>query len=222
VIGLEPDKIHAISSKRISYAFPVFEFGVKTGVDLGVLLFVWNSLAALATIYLIHASQLFDPEKISLFPQRIRKAFCGKAKMKLLCLLPGCVKIEQEPVRRLYVWLMIPFLGMILLGVETGLSISTSTRALGSTWVGIISFLPHGLVEIPSIALAGAVAFSAHLLVKDAVPNRSAKEIFEMTDAFKSRIPLKKIVFGVIGCLLVAGLIEAHVTRRILEGLLNN
>ena len=45
IFSLEPENIHAISSKRISYAFPVLAFGVSMGIDLGLLLFVWKEQA---------------------------------------------------------------------------------------------------------------------------------------------------------------------------------
>lgn len=141
--------------------------------------------------------------------------------MKVLCWLPGCLEIEEESHRRLYIWLMIPLLGMILLGLETGLSISTSTFTLGSFMVGILSFLPHGIIEIPGIALVGAVTFSAHLVVKEMIRKRLTGEVFEMITTYANEIPIKKIAFLVIGCLFIAGLVEAHVTRNILVHLLN-
>lgn len=220
IFNLEPETLHRLSTKRISYAFPVIDLGLKLGVDLGILLFVWNSLAALATILLFYAAPLFNPENVALFPQTIRKVFCGKSKMRVLCLLPGCLEIEEESHRRLYVWLMIPLLSMILLGLETGLSISTSTYTMGSIMVGIISFLPHGIVEIPGIALAGAVAFSAHLLVKERTRAHSTGDVFNMMKTYTNEIPIKKIAFSVLGCLFIAGLVEAHVTRNILTQLL--
>lgn len=219
--NLEPAIIQGISSKRISYAFPVIDQGLKLGLDLGVLLFIWNSLAALATMSFVYTAQFFNPENVSLFPQAVRKVFCGKSKMRVLCLLPGCLEIKVESHRRLYVWLMIPLLGMILLGLETGLSVSTSTFTFGSMMVGILSFLPHGIIEIPSIALAGAVAFSAQLRLKETIRTHSTGDVFDLTRAYASSMPVSQIASIVIASLFVAGLVEAHVTRNILNHLLN-
>ena len=140
--------------------------------------------------------------------------------MKILCYLPGCSKIEEEPLRRLFVWLMIPYLGMILLGLESGLTVSTSTYIFGSYFIGFISFLPHGLLEIPTITFAGAITYSAHLLIKEKVRKNTTDQIFEDIEVYKNEVPLKKIILIIIFCLLIAGLIEGHITQKILNTLL--
>ena len=67
--------------------------------------------------------------------------------MKLLCHLPGCSKIEVESLRRLYVWLLVPLLGIVLLGLESGLQVATAGEIIGSLSAAVISLLPHGLIE---------------------------------------------------------------------------
>jgi len=79
--------------------------------------------------------------------------------MKLLCFLPGCIAIEDESIRRVYVWLMVPWLGMTLLGLESGLTASTSAVVFGSYMTGVVALIPHGMVEIPTVSFAGAVTF---------------------------------------------------------------
>ena len=140
--------------------------------------------------------------------------------MKILCFLPGCLKIEEESLRRLYVWLMIPWLGMILLGIESGLTVSTSTYIFGSYFIGFVSLIPHGIVEIPTISFAGAVAFSAHLLIKEKARGNMTGEIFEKVESYKNEVPLQKIILVVISCLLIAGLVEGHITQKIIDTLL--
>jgi uncharacterized membrane protein SpoIIM required for sporulation len=140
--------------------------------------------------------------------------------MKLLCFLPGCSKIEEEPLRRLYVWLMVPYIGMILLGFETGLSTSTAKNLFGSYLTGIVSLLPHGIIEIPAIALAGAVTFSAHLLIKPKVAGNMVATVFQDVDAYRNELPIKKISLSVILCLFFAGLVEAHFTQALIDRLI--
>ncbi|MCL7488614.1 MAG: stage II sporulation protein M [Desulfobulbaceae bacterium] len=216
IIDISPEAIYQISSKRISYIFPVIESGVKAGIDPGLLIFLWNSLGALATISFIYTATFFDPHKISRFPRGLRKIFCGRTRMKIFCFLPGCQPIAEESLRRLYVWLMVPLLGMILLGVETGFSVSTSTFLFDSAPLAFISLLPHGIIEIPAIALAGAVSFSAHLLMQEETPETMTDEMFGRIEAHKKELPIMLIGFSVLLSLFSAGLIEAHVTGRIM------
>ncbi len=217
IMGVAPETLFEFSTKRVSYAFPVFQAGTELGVDLGIILFFWNSLASLVTISFLYTAALFNPRNIELFPQTLRKAFCGRKRMKLLCFLPGCLKIEQESLRRLYVWLMVPWLGMVLLGIESGLTVSTSAYAFGSYGIGFVSLIPHGIVEIPTIAFAGAVTFAVHLQIKKKVVEQSSGAIFEFVDAFKDEVPLKRIILLVMFFLFIAGLVEGHITPKILD-----
>ncbi|MBC8316903.1 MAG: stage II sporulation protein M [Desulfobulbaceae bacterium] len=218
-LDINPETIFEISTKRLSYAIPLFDAGSKMGIDSGILLFVWNAAGALATISFIYTVALLNPHKVDFFPQGIRKLFCGKTKMKLLCFLPGCLKIEEEAMRRAYVWLMVPLLGMILLGIESGLSASTASYIFDSYTIGFISMLPHGIIEIPTISLAGAVTFSAHLLLKEKVKSNMTAEIFSKIETYRKNIPIQAIAFSVIFCLFIAGLVEAHITQKIISNL---
>ncbi len=216
LIKIAPETIFEISTKRISYALPVISMGTEAGLDAGILLFVWNSVGALATISFIFTAPLFNPLNMDRSPRVIRNVFCNRSRMKLLCFLPGCMKIEQEPLRRLYVWLMIPLIGMILLGIETGLSISTTKTIFGSYLTGITSLLPHGIIEIPAIAMAGAVTFSGHLLIKPTISSNPIGKTFQELDSHRKSMPITIVALAVIFCLLLAGMIEAHVTHRLI------
>jgi hypothetical protein len=213
---IKPESIYELSTKRLSYALPVMDMGSRHGVDSGILLFVWNSIGALITMSFIYSAALFDPRHIGLPPRVIRKIFGGKTRMKILCYLPGCAKIEEEPLRRLYVWLMVPLLGIILLGIESGLSVSTAAFIFGSFFSSIIALVPHGLIEIPSLSLAGAFTYSAHLLVKEQASRNMTRKVFQQMDRHRKALPAIKIVLLVIGGLFLAGWVEAHVTQRIL------
>jgi uncharacterized membrane protein SpoIIM required for sporulation len=213
---VKPERIYELSTKRLSYALPVLDMGSRHGIDSGLLLFVWNSIGALISMSFVYSAALFDPRHIGRPPRAIRKIFGGRTRMKMLCYLPGCTKIEEESLRRLYVWLMVPLLGTILLGIESGLSVSTSAFIFGSFFSSIIALVPHGLIEIPALSLAGAVTYSAHLLVKEQARRNMTRTVFQLMDRHKKALPTTAIGLWVIGGLLLAGWIEAHVTPRIL------
>lgn len=217
LINVAPETIFELSTKRLSYALPVIAMGADAGIDVGVMLFVWNSIGALATISFIFTAGLFNPFNMYRPPQFIRKVFCSRSRMKLLCFLPGCMEIKEEPLRRLYIWLMVPFIGMILLGIETGLSVSTTKIIFGSYLTGIISLLPHGIIEIPAIAMAGAVTYSGHLLIKPKISSNSIHKVFQDLESHRNHLPVKIVTLSVISCLLIAGMIEAYVTRALID-----
>jgi len=222
LIHIAPETIIALSTKRLAYALPVMDMGTRVGIDGGIVLFIWNSIGAIVTMSFIYTAVLFNPLNIGTPPQAIRKIFCSRTRMKLLCFLPGCLKIEEESLRRLYVWLMVPYIGMILLGFETGLSTSTSRNFFGSYLTGILSLLPHGIIEIPAIALAGAVTFAAHLLIKPRVAGNMVASVFQEVDAYRNDLPIKKIAFCVILALFIAGLVESHFTQALVDRLIRS
>lgn len=219
VIKVEPETIINVSTKRISYVDPILEFGTKKGFDKGLMLFFWNALVSFATLSFIYTASWFNPGQIDQFPRPFRKFFCSKAKMKLLCHLPGCSKISSEPLRRLHLWLSVPYFGLILLGTENGLSISTAGNIFGSLSIGLISLLPHGIIEIPAISFAGAVAFSAHLKTKEVNRKNDILAAFQIIESYRADLPIKKIAAVVIAAIFIAGIIEAHVTLKIIETL---
>ena len=137
--------------------------------------------------------------------------------MKLLCHLPGCRRIEVESLRRLYVWLMVPLLGIILLGIESGLQIATAGEISGSFLSAAISLLPHGLIEIPAVTLAGAVVLSTHLRIRKMAQGNLTQRVFQTMAVHRKTMPIRTIAGSVIGGLLLAGLVEAHVTPHLLQ-----
>ena len=215
--SIPPERIYEASTKRLSYAVPVFEHGMRKGADLGALLFVWNVLGALATLSFVYTASLFNPEHCQTPPRWLRRLFCGNARMKLLCYLPGCARIEAESLRRVYVWMMVPLLGFILLGLESGLQVAMITVRLGSFLRAVISLLPHGLIEIPTFALAGAAAYSAHLYIGADVQGSPPGAVFRQIAFHRRSLPMRVIAASVIGGLLIAGLIEGHVTPRLMQ-----
>lgn len=223
-ISLDPQKVFEITTKRLAAAGALFEKGMALGIDPALLLFVWNSLGALATISFIYTASLINPGHITQFPRRLRKALVGTARMKALRFLPGCSKIAAEPVRRVYVWLMVPLLGIILLGVECGFIVASATHLFGSYRMGIMSLVPHGIIEIPAFSLAGAVTLSGHLLVKRSANagDIDLKSIFQSIAAHRQAMPIRTVALFVILCLLVAGLIEAHVTGKVMAFMFNS
>lgn len=208
-----------ISTKRIAHAHPVLEWGTSTGLDQSIVLFIWNSLSVCATLSFIFTASWFNPNQSHQFPRPIRSFFCTRTRMKLLCYFPGCIKIEAESLRRLYLWLRVPLYGIILLGVENGLSISTAAEIFGSLPMGVVSLLPHGIIEIPAICAAGAVPYSAHLILREKRSSKEIEEAFHTMEAYRNTLALKKIVSLVIFALLIAGIVEAHVTLKIITNL---
>lgn len=217
---LAPGAVFEISTKRISFALPVLDSGAAVGINSGLLLFAWNSLGALASVSFLYTAAWFNPRQTDLFPKIIRRFFCLKKQMRLLCYLPGCRQFEAEALRRVYVWLMVPLLGMMLLGIENGLSISTARFTFGSYYIGMIALLPHGIVEIPAFTLAGAVAFSAQLCVKQNIETKNIDALFSEVETYRNDLPIMKIIVAVIFGLLVSGLIEAHITLPLVFKLL--
>lgn len=215
-IALNPQKIFDITTKRLHAAGTIFEKSLGLGIDPAILLFFWNSAGALATVSFIYSASLINPAQVHQFPKPVRKALVGTVPMKALRFLPGCRAIRKEAVRRAYVWLMVPLLGMILLGAECGFMVSSATHLFDSYLMGIMSLVPHGVVEIPAFSLAGAVTLSGHLKVKQAAGTLGENAVFDALAAHREKIPIRGLSLFVMLCLLIAGFVEAHITGTVL------
>lgn len=75
------------------------------------------------------------------------------------------------------------------------------------------------MIEIPAIAMAGAVAFSGHLLIKPKASSNSIRKVFLDLESHRNHLPIKIFAFIVISCLLMAGMIEAHLTQALIDKL---
>lgn len=220
VLHVSPEQIYHVSTRRVAYAVPLIQRAAGKGIDPGILIFIWNTLGALATLSFLYSASLFNPAKRDLFPQAIRRIFSGRTSMKLFCFLPGCRAITEESLRRVYVWLMVPLLGMILFGAESGFTVATSAIIFDSYLIAFISLLLHGIIEIPAFALAGAVTFSAHLLLKGKMTSRRPGEIFSDLESYRQNLPVKMLGLVVLFCLLSAGLVEGRLTGSLIRVLL--
>ena len=93
-----------------------------------------------------------------------------------------------------------------------------ATRMVGlSPWmVFLAGILPHGIVELPSVILASATVLYLGVRLVTPIEGRSIGEtlIFSLADA------LKVLIAICIPLLLLAGLVEAHITPRILLAVL--
>lgn len=216
LVGISPEAIFEKSSTRLSYVVPIFDAGVQIGIDQGVLIFIWNTLGALTTMAFFYMFPLFNPLLRDHSPSWLRNILCGRHRMRLLCYLPGCRKIHDEPLRRLYVWFMIPMLGMILLGIESGLMVATGGDMSGSYLTSFLALIPHGIIEIPAVTLAGAVTFSGHIIMKRKVPILEVDKLFAELHSHRKNLPTIKIAAIVILGLFLAGLLEAHLTPKVM------
>ncbi len=212
---ISAESLFELSTKRISSVAAFFSVGGERGIDPGIIIFFWNLGGAYLSISLLFFALLFNPEKKGDSPRWLRAVFCGNHRMKMLCYLPGCRNYSEESLRRLYVWLMIPFLGMMLLGVESGFMLATSGEGLVPFLRSIFHFIPHGLIEIPAFAMAGAVTYSGHLLLKKTMADSDERAVFLAVKEYVSSFPLMSLCFSIAVLLFFAAMIEAHLTHKI-------
>jgi len=69
------------------------------------------------------------------------------------------------------------------------------------------------------LSLAGAVTYSAHLLVNEQAHSNMARKVFQQMARHRNALPIITIVLFVIRGLFLSGWVEAHVTHRIADSL---
>ena len=110
---------------------------------------------------------------------------------------------------------MFTVIGIILNGFNIG-SLITHANYLENIWTYIITILPHGIFEIPAIIIAGAAGFKIPYEIIRYLAGK--KEQILTKEDVKEYLTLALILIILI---VIAAWIEANVTLRIAQAMLN-
>ena len=209
-------KAASVGVRNVS--LPLVHAGAERGIDPSIVIFGVNSVAAAVMAMLLFAAPLIDPNVKSGFPRLVRGLLTkedpiDRAMFRLLRAAPSFRAVGVKELRPLYVWLrLIPPCVMVALGFEIGTIWAAAAEILQSFRVSTATLMPHGLFEIPALALAGALPYGAYRAVRgDMEAGRSAEVFAAIRRAIRSRAVWGRVA-GVVVLLIVAAWVEIHVT----------
>jgi hypothetical protein len=216
--------LHVASGGVRNVSLPIVEAGMKRGVPMGLMLFAVNFSVSVVFILLLVASPLLDPEAKEKFPSYLRKMVTRNTAMDkplfwLLGFLPSFRELGHEDLRAVTVWLNVaPAAAMIILGIELGAVTAAVQKLSGSLLYSGAMLLPHCVVELPALCLAGSLPFGAYRSLREQARNGAVTEFFAaVREMIRLRGTRLRIALVPV-LLLLAGVIESEITLPWIRG----
>ena len=111
-------------------------------------------------------------------------------------------------------FLMIPILFILLNSLVMGGAIGMYSYIGLSPLIGLVGIIPHGIFEIPAYVLAGTLGVYLNIsLIKKIIKRKKCE--FKLKEVFINII--KTIVLIIVPLLIIAALIEAFLTIKIMD-----
>ncbi len=228
ILGLAPGSaesmLHVASGGVRNVSLPIVEAGMERGLPMGLMLFAVNFSVSVVFILLLVAAPLLDPEATGEFPSLLRKMVTKKTAMdkplfRVLGFLPSFRELGHEDLRAVAVWLNVaPGAAMIILGIELGAVTAAVQKLSGSLLYAGAILLPHCVVELPALCLAGSLPLGAYRSLREQARNGAVTEFFtSIREMIRLRGTRMRIVLVPV-LLLLAALIESEVTLPWVSG----
>lgn len=201
---------------------PYHEAALKAGLDIGLLIVINNCIASLVPLLCLLYVLLLDPDRASQFPSGLRRYLIresskeSKLEVRLLGVFKKARAIPVALLHSVYVFLdLLPRVPIILIGLLLGTYAALTYAMLGSFLIFILLVAPHSILEIPGLALGGALVRTGyHMVHEDAMRGETAA-VFEKLRAYSRARAFRVGILVVIVLLTFAGMIEGHVTPLI-------
>jgi hypothetical protein len=217
--AVSPDAVLNVATGGVRHvSIPIVEAGVEKGVPVGMMFFAVNFSVSMVFILLLVASPLLDPGARDEFPSLIRRILTRKSSLDkplfwVLGFLPSFRNLGNEELQPVTVWLNVaPAAAMTVLGIELGAVTAAVQIRFGSLLFAVALLVPHCVLELPALCLAGSLPFGAYRSLRDDAANGSIEIFFDnvrtIIQSSKTRVRI-----ALVPCLLlVAGVVEHQVT----------
>jgi hypothetical protein len=219
VAAADPGDVLGIATGGVRHvSIPIVEAGVERGVPVGLMFFVVNFSVSIVFILLLLASPLLDPTAKDRFPSLLRRMLTRTTTMDrplfwVLGFLPSFKNLGDENLRPVTVWLNVaPAAAMIVLGIELGAVTAAVHLRDGDLLWAVALLLPHCVVELPALCLAGSLPFGAYRSLRELARDGAVAEFFEAIRSIVRTHQTRIRIVCVPCLLLVAGIIESKIT----------
>ncbi len=203
---------------------PILTHGIGLGIDRGVMIFFCNMTVALLIMSVIYWVRMLNPYntggRLSLLRRQLQKDRTAKH----LRAVPYFARIKSLQLRlSVFFLLCVPFIVIVLLGLIIGSLLGAVHMISSSPLIALAYIMPHGVFEISALllALACSIPLAIWMVIKPTVDNENSRKAFRRIERMATSQPLQQQIKLIINLLLIAGLVEAHFTRRIVQILLD-
>ncbi|MBW2451527.1 MAG: stage II sporulation protein M [Deltaproteobacteria bacterium] len=200
----------------------LLDTGQSLGIDLGVMIFFCNLSGAIMIVLAFYSVVLFKPTHSQAQCQWLRRRLLRESSHDLLQVIPFFSKIKRQELRATsFILLAAPVLSTLCLGLLAGTLLAAVHSVSGSSILAMAYILPHGFAELMAYLLACSVPLGTWFAVYPALEQNDPTLVFQRIDQIANSEALQGHLKIMINMFLIAGLVETHLTQKVIA-LLNN
>ena len=204
--------------KAISFGLPhvgmmITSQGSILGVNAWLTYFFSNLSVALMIVIVVYWAQLLNPHTQDQSFSRLRKHLQKDPSAEFVRKIAFFAHIQSSELRLAsFLLLVIPYIATIALGLMAGAAIGVGHVFSSSPLVALAYILPHGIPEIAAILLACSIPVGIWMNIRPAVGNEATVESFQSIERTVASQQFQQNLKMIINLLLIAGIVEAHLT----------
>lgn len=190
--------------------------GITFGVDEGLTIFASNLLVALLIVAIVYWARLLDPHNQSRLFSRLRRQLQEDRSVEHLRKIPPFSHIRSpQLLLTSFLLLGVPYIATITLGLMTGTLLGIVHMEWSSPLLALAYLVPHGIPEIAALLLACSIPVGTWMAICPVVGDDSSSAAFRRINRVLVSQQFQQNIKMIITLLLIAGLVEAHVTLKV-------
>lgn len=191
-------------------------YGVTFGIDEGFMLFFCNITVALLIVAIVYWAQLLNPHNQNRKFSRLRSHLQKDRSAKHLLKIPPFASIRSPQLRLVsFLLLGVPYIATITLGLMAGTLLGIAHILSSSPFVALAYIVPHGIPEVAALLLACSIPVGIWMTIRPVAYNESTSEAFQRIDRVLASQQHQQNLKMIINLLLIAGMVEAHITLEV-------
>ncbi len=190
--------------------------GVSFGVDEGIMIFFCNLSVALLIVAIVYWTRLLNPHNQSRTFSRLRRHLQNDRSAERLLKISPFAEIRSSQLRlTAFLLLGAPYIATIALGLIAGTLLGIVHAQSSSPLIALAYIMPHGIPEIAALLLACSIPVGTWMTIRPVVGNECTSEAFQRIDSVLASQQLQQNLKMIINLLLIAGLVESHITLKV-------
>lgn len=190
--------------------------GASIGLDQGVMIFFCNLTVALLIVANVYWSRLLNPRNQHRLAVRLHRALGQDPSAEYLRKIKPFARI-QSPQLLLTSFLLLgaPYIATVTLGLMAGALLGVALIQTSSPLVALAYIVPHGIPEISALLLACSIPIGIWMAIRPVVGNVCPAVAFRRIERVVASQQFQQDLKLIINLLMIAGLVEAHFTLKV-------
>lgn len=214
---VKPSSLLQSTSFGLSHAGGVIvDQGSAIGLDQGVMIFLCNLMVATLIVANVYWSRLLNPRNQHRLAVRLHNALRQDPSAEYLRRIKPFSRI-QSPQLLLTAFLLLgaPYIATVALGLMAGALLGVALIQTSSPLVALAYIVPHGIPEIAALLLACSIPIGVWMAIRPVVGYDCPSAAFRRIDRLVGSQQFQQDLKLMINLLMIAGLIEAHFTLKV-------